>query len=76
MNHHATWYLLTSEFGQHEPACRVDGSMANDHDRQASVGAVVVPGQNHRFCQNPNEKLERRPLTRVRDQLADAREPR
>src|SRR5215212_151293 len=54
---------VSSELGQHEPACRVDRSMANDHHRQTSVGAVVQPRQNHRLSQNPYEKLQRRPLT-------------
>src|SRR5215217_8220711 len=55
MNHHATCYLSPANSGNMNLPAVLMAAWANDHDRQASVGAVVEPGQNHRFCQNPNE---------------------
>jgi hypothetical protein len=42
---------LPSELGNMNLPAVLTAGMANDHDRQASVGAVVELGQNHRFCQ-------------------------
>jgi hypothetical protein len=35
------------ELGQHEPARCINGGVANDHDWQAAVGAVVEPSTEY-----------------------------
>jgi len=45
--------ILIGELGQHEPVGRIDDDMANDHDGQNGVRAVVEPCQDYELGQNP-----------------------
>ena len=76
MNHHDL-VAPVEELRQHVPARCIDGGVADDHDGQTAVGAVVEPGEDHGKSQGPHEiAAEALPRRSQRSAQVDARVPR